>query len=170
MGLERYAVTVTLNPKLFRLNTRGQYKRAVLEMNILTEKLEEFDMFFEMMEPELTEANNIHFHGILCYVPDKDPLYTKYRATKVWHDIMRPFQSRKILGFTCLKPLLDYHGWVGYINKEHEKTAETLLQLYDNCKVHVSDNLYEVPEKEQKTEKEIICCDCVGLDMGIENK
>lgn len=118
-----YALTVTLNPKLFRYDPPLQYRethQALYQLlNTITDKF--------MMIPELTPQNqNVHYHGII-----KIPLEGNKPSN---YYIRNLFRQTKLYGHICIKQIDDYDKWVEYIFKDLPVTCQLLDLIYEPYK------------------------------------
>lgn len=110
---QQYAITLTLNPKLFKLS-------PLLQLNALHEVLnglvgdEKLDLSICC---EFTQNGNIHAHGFvrvpLNGIGKKNPIYQINYAFKKYNDIM---------GYIMVKPIDSYHGWLHYCLKDYNES------------------------------------------------
>lgn len=100
-----YAFTVTLKPVMFRRSIEEQYDSTYLE---LSTRLKSLPCKLTMI-CELTSNYNIHYHGIIVFI-------TKSRSHE--KDFKDLFRKSQIFGFTNIKQVDDFNGWVDYIKKD----------------------------------------------------
>lgn len=112
---QQFAITLTLNPKLFKHNVLQQ--RSILQGTINT--IDASNKCTLGLCCEITQNGNIHAHGFV-----KVPLEGKKNPIFRIHDVFRPYMD--IIGFICIKPITTYHNWLHYCLKEH---ASTVLEL-----------------------------------------
>lgn len=111
------AVTVTLKQLHRKLDAEGQYDKTKSKI------LELLRCCKATIVAELTTNYDIHYHAIVSIpnrsLRNKEPLrWLKDRF-------------RSDFGFTCIKQVDDYHGWVGYLMKdivETRKVVEPILR------------------------------------------
>lgn len=117
-----YSFTITLKPRIFRLNAEDQYdecyKHVLLRLKQITTKC--------TLVAELTKNCNIHFHGICAF-----QRYATYNYIKRFHDHFRcrcknKFTCKCMIGFVNIKLTMNYPGWVDYISKSLKETYDSL--------------------------------------------
>jgi len=108
---QQYALTITLNPKLFTLDVLTQRNQLMSVLNglIADEKL---DLSIIV---EFTTSFNIHAHGFV-----KVPLKVTRNPMFLIHDIFRKYKT--VVGFICIKPITNYHTWLHYCLKDYHIT------------------------------------------------
>jgi len=153
--LKQYALTLTLNPKMYQHKPKTQYKRSVHYLNgvIIKEKLD-----FPYMYPELTPANNVHYHG--TWVTSHT---NWFYANNYIHEL---FRNDPVIGYIKLVELDKPDGWLEYCTKQQE-TIEDLLTKYTFAKVLTRETMVEhrIDQLEIDFKMKKICS-C--LDFGIE--
>jgi len=92
-----------------------QYKHSVAELNKLSFDKE---ICFKYLHPELTTANNVHYHGVIV-LPHTNYCYANW-AVHEW------FRGSKCFGYLKLVELKDPDGWLEYCTKQ-EETIKDLL-------------------------------------------
>jgi len=113
MTTHTYALTVTLQPKIFKKTIREQYDLAKLEIGVVSRTMHISAI------TELTQSGNLHFHGIVSQK------YQQKRGTfkQTVHDV---FRNSKVFGFVCVRPLTDPNIWKDYCTKHIEETKKEL--------------------------------------------
>lgn len=115
-----YALTVTLNPKLYRFKPSEQYRLTQLGLDQMFEKTE----WKISIIPEVTQNYNIHYHCIVSAYNIK-----KYKKGVVY-SIHNKFRKMKHLyGYIYLKPITEFHIWQEYMVKDIEKTKQIIDML-----------------------------------------
>lgn len=105
----RLAVTVTLNPDVYKFDLNEQLERVV---NMTRKHLEGEEYEFCA---EVTAGLNVHLHGIM------------YDTPRAWKRLRRlKHEGRRVIGFTYIKRVKDLPGWKRYMYKEFEKTSNVL--------------------------------------------
>lgn len=131
-----YAITITLNPKLFKLTTRQQFEKTANEivkfMKTMTTKL--------TLVTEVTEKYNIHYHGV--FVTDRKNIQYK---------INNMVRGHKLFGFVMIKPVTDLGGWVEYLGKDIKKTKGMMNVLPIIC----NDFGFEIAKRYYKTGEDV---------------
>lgn len=104
-----YSFTITLLPKLYRLEPEVQYDRTfetIYEtLSSITDKL--------TLIAECTKSMNIHYHGII-----------KFPQPFVKKQFFKCFRNDAFIGFTNLKQIDKFDGWVTYIKKSFSEFVE----------------------------------------------
>lgn len=110
-----YAITITLKPICYKLRPLTQYKRSITALNdlIQSELLQ-----FADLRPEMTKANNIHYHGVILLEQSKQIYANDY--------VCELFRKLPYFGFICLKELTDAEGWAAYITKQTDEIEHLL--------------------------------------------
>lgn len=143
---QQYAITLTLNPKLFKLPPLLQRNalQGVLNELVGDEKLD------LSVCCEFTQNGNIHAHGFVR-VPllnNKNPIYQINYAFKKHNDIM---------GYITVKPIDKYHGWLHYCLKDYE---ESKIELDGESPVCI-DNMGDFSILDEDVQKVMNkTCDC----------
>lgn len=109
------ALTVTLRSSHKRLDAEGQY---VLTKEKLLQKLSNCKL---TLIAELTSNYDVHYHGILRIPIDKCKNKHPLRYIK---DVLR-----SEFGFTCVKEVDSYAGWVEYLQKDIEETSKVIYPI-----------------------------------------
>jgi len=104
-----YAITLTLNPKMYSKKPLTQYKYSCLRLN---EIIKDESLDFVELVPELTNSNNIHYHGTILLQHQKWAYANDY--------IHELFRKEQIFGFLCIKDLTDSDKWSEYISKQKD--------------------------------------------------
>lgn len=96
-----YELTITLHPMMYRMKPENQH---IVCMKYLPKILKKFH---HCLIAELTEQNNIHYHGIvrLNNLKHRNQLINKFRS----HTL--------VFGRKNVKQLMDFGKWVEYIQK-----------------------------------------------------
>jgi len=112
---QQYALTITLNPKLFTLDVLTQRNQLMSVLNglIADEKLD------LSVIVEFTQSFNIHAHGFV-----RVPLKLSRNPIFLIHDIFRKYKS--LIGFIYIKPISEYHNWLHYCLKDYHLTKVEL--------------------------------------------
>lgn len=108
---QNYAITVTLQPKLFKQSIEQQY-------DALQEDIKEIKGDSNIMISlvvELTKSYNIHAHGFICA---RSKIAKRYIHDK--------FRKRISTGFIYLKPIDNHDVWLKYVTKNIEETRSTI--------------------------------------------
>lgn len=130
-----WAITLTLNPKMFHLNVLQQRNSIQGIINGLC-----YDSNIKMsLVCEMTQHYNCHFHGFV---------QVAFRASArktIPHYVADALRSIKDLGFWCVKPIEDHQGWLNYCLKEYEVTKIALDGespiISDHCNVLLQQSL-----------------------------
>lgn len=120
---QRYAFTVTLNPRMFRDNAEVQYDNVAEIANV---KVSSIANKYTMV-CELTKNCNIHFHGICDF--QLGPV----NLIKRFYDYFRckcknRYQCKCTLGFVNIKVIEDENGWIEYIKKDLKTTYDSICR------------------------------------------
>lgn len=142
--MPKYAITITLHPKMYTVRPTTQYKRSV---NILNKLIFDKSIDLEYLYPELTPANNVHYHGVII-MADTNFYYANYKIHE-W------FRGIPTFGFICVKELKDESGWLTYCTKQQDTIKDLLLK-----------GVYAKPYT-QETKVEM-ACDMVDLEFNME--
>lgn len=102
-----YAITITIMPSLYRKTYEEQYNETANSIKNL------FHDCKLTLVAELTQAYNIHYHGIIAY-PLCDGGGSK-DVRKIIFDRLRKYSK---VGNTKIDQITDYNGWVKYIQKD----------------------------------------------------
>lgn len=107
----RYAYTITLLPKLYKLKPEEQYDKTYIEV---VKTLKALNSTICTVA-ELTKNYNIHYHGVLQYsfCDKKEDLMKKF------YDI---FRGHDKFGYVNIKQITDEPKWLEYMSKEIEGT------------------------------------------------
>lgn len=109
------ALTVTLQPKMFKEVPPSQYRMSITELELM---LLDITGRNYVIIPELTPKNgNVHYHIILKIpvtqlVQKKGPIYC----------IRNIFRNTKHFGYIDIKQCTDVQGWIQYMLKELDQT------------------------------------------------
>lgn len=106
------ALTVTLRSSQKKLDAEGQY---ALTASKLLNKLRNCK---HTTVAELTSNYDVHYHSILSIPLDKCCNKSPLRYIK---DVFR-----LDFGFTCVKQVEDYDGWISYLQKDIGNTSKVL--------------------------------------------
>lgn len=107
----QYAVTLTLNPKLYKYEISDQYDK--------TRELVRDCPFKVTCIAESTSQYNLHYH---CVMSVKLPVKDARKAIFDWHrKLLKEFGKQMVV-----KQIDDYQGWVDYLSKDLRKSSETL--------------------------------------------
>lgn len=117
------ALTVTLRSSLKRLDAEGQY---TLTKDKLLNKLRNCK---HTTVVELTSNYDVHYHSILQIPLNKCMNKSPLRYIK---DVFR-----SDFGFTCVKQVENYEGWIDYLKKDITETSKVIAGtiLKDDYKV-----------------------------------
>lgn len=108
------ALTVTLQPKLFKHDPPMQYRETISALELL---LKQYECKYVIV-PELTPKNmNVHYH---CLV--KMPLTGHVNKKGVIYSIRNMFRNTKYFGYIDVKKTEDTSGWINYMMKEIKST------------------------------------------------
>lgn len=127
---QEYAITITLAPKLRRLNTEDQeeiFRESIIET--LNQSSAKASLVFE-----LTQNMDIHAHGFI-----KVPIHPTRPAKQI---ICNMFRRKTATGFICVKVVEDYQTWYSYCIKDMKETYEngiTPIQI-DDLKIFLLEN------------------------------
>lgn len=111
-----YALTFSLKPNIYR-NTIGlQLDMGERDINMFIS-----DMKAEgLLLAELTPNANIHFHGLFVFNV-KEPI-----LKRIEFFVKDYFRKSKVIGFICMKPVVETIGWLQYMLKDYDITKELL--------------------------------------------
>lgn len=124
----KYSFTVTLQNKMYVYKPEEQYDFTYLE---LIKRLKALGATFTIIA-ELTLNGNLHYHGIITF---------HQRSKSHSLDFKNVFRTSKIFGYSNIKQIEDYEGWVEYIIKELHNTKDILCRppiVYDDNKIVMS--------------------------------
>jgi len=109
-----YSFTITLQPRLFVKTIEDQYDITFVEV---CRKLNSLISTHTIIA-EITPTNyNIHYHGIIKF----------HRPSKShMKDFKDVFRGSKMFGFTQIRQIEDFGGWVEYIMKDLYITKDIL--------------------------------------------
>lgn len=107
----KYAYTMTLNPRLFKLKANEQLEKI---RHLLYDVLSPFKY---TLIAEYTMNYNIHFHGILQIADINKHGYLEFKNNplKFLYDYFRNIPN---IGFVHIKAIDDEPGWIEYILKD----------------------------------------------------
>lgn len=118
-----FALTLTLNPKLYTLE-------PVIQRNLLQGILNTLSQDGSMkltMFAELTQSQNIHAHGLV-----QVKLNGNKTVAFIFASLTRKYKD---LGHWCIKPITDHDIWYKYCVKEQQQfldnVGETSLLIDD---------------------------------------
>lgn len=114
---QEYAITITLQPKLFKQSIEKQYD--MLE-NEIRQKIETDNIYLTLVV-ELTKSYNIHAHGFIKVI--------NKNAVRFIYD---SFRNNPVIGYIYVKPVDDHGKWLDYITKNLKMTKDTL-----NCRIPI---------------------------------
>lgn len=101
---QRFAVTLTFRPPVFRYKAEDQHDRHHVDVCDVLRGLGRFSLV-----AELTKSSNVHFHALLeC---DGSEVAVRKRV----NDAVR---RHPVIGFCCTKLCTDEPGWADYMSKE----------------------------------------------------
>lgn len=113
-----YALTVTLNPKVFRSVPPMQYRETYSALEMILHD----NGYKYVIIPELTPKNqNVHYHIIL-----KTYILPEYKKKGLMYHIRNLFRNTKLFGYIDLKQCDDTQGWIKYMLKELPETIKIL--------------------------------------------
>lgn len=115
MASFKYAFTVTLKSKFYKLTPAEQYD---MSYNRLYHLLQVISMPGCLtMVAELTKSCNIHYHGVIIMFLHKKSCRIRF------HNL---FRREEYFGFVNLTQITDEKNWIEYISKDFVKTKEDL--------------------------------------------
>jgi len=121
-----YALTITLLPKIYKYEPEQQYD---LTYDHILRKLKSLTNYFTLVA-EVTKSINLHMHCIIKFPLIKGKLWDK--------EIKKLFRQDPFVGFTCMKQVEDFNGWVEYVRKDLDKSLQYLNRrpiIYDTYDV-----------------------------------
>lgn len=105
----KYALTITLNPKLYNKIPDDQH----IYMSQVIDQLRDYKI---TMIAELTQQQNVHAHGTIEIEGNKD-------LKQFWNIIRStPHCGKQVY----LKQITDESGWIEYIKKDYTKTKDII--------------------------------------------
>lgn len=114
-----YAITITLQPKLYKYKLEEQYDRTYLHVG---KQLKALGTKVDLIA-EITKHNcNLHYHGILKF-------YNFKPKTNLIIKFYDHFRMDPIIGFVNIRQMDDEQGWKDYITKEIYYTKESLDRM-----------------------------------------
>lgn len=127
----RFAVTMTVSPKLFKNKAEHQYDDTVY---VIIEYLRKIDHMGYTLVAEITKNANIHYHMMIDV---KDMSLMKF--TKLFKDLLR---SENKLGFSCVKLVDNEKGWTEYMLKDYNETYKLIGRpVIINDDLHKADHI-----------------------------
>lgn len=105
----KYAITLTLNPKLYKMIPDDQY----IKMSQIIDELRDYKI---SIVAELTQQQNVHAHGTIEIEGNKD-------LKKFWNTV-RVLQKEDLGKMICLKQITDEPKWLEYLKKDTTFTKE----------------------------------------------
>lgn len=114
-----YEITLTLRPHMYRHPADAQhrlckeYLQTIFKRDLMVGHPRHRKL---TLVAELTQENNVHYHGIVRLTGhvDRARLLERFR------------EYHKIFGKKTVTQLMDYPKWVKYINKDVAKTADII--------------------------------------------
>lgn len=104
-----YAFTATLRPLMYKHKPITQFKRSCAALNRV---IEDNDLVFDYLFPEVTAANNVHYHGVIL-LDHKSWLHANDYVQEL-------FRNNEQIGYICLKEMKDSGKWLEYCSKQAE--------------------------------------------------
>lgn len=126
-----FAITLTLNPKLFHHDCVTQHNLFMQELC----KLCEACAWRVSLVLELTKSFNCHYHGFIQIPIDKKS------KKSIQHRITDILRTNKIIGYTYIKDIDNDQIWLEYTTKEITTTFKE-TGIYPVCKDDI--DLYEI--------------------------
>lgn len=117
----RFAVTVTLNPKIYRFDATHQFDVTFHKLDQLLDATK-----IKVCIAELTKNANIHYH--LIY----EDVISEMKLNKLLKDKVR--DKKCDYGFCHVKQIDDEPGWIAYLLKNIRETTELINRpciIYD---------------------------------------
>lgn len=105
----KYAITLTLNPKLYRMIPDDQF----IKMSQIIDELRDYKI---SIVAELTQQQNVHAHGTIDIEGNKD--------LKNFWNIIRGLQKGDLGKMICLKQITNEPQWIEYLKKDLKLTKE----------------------------------------------
>lgn len=105
-----YAITITLRPKIYSKPYEDQFTETATNINRL------FPSCRLTLIAELTQTENIHYHGVISI-----PLSVGPSPTKYFFDQLRKLSA---IGKSECKQLMHWDTWKEYLNKDIKKNID----------------------------------------------
>lgn len=102
-----YEITLTLRPQMYRHDSKVQYEQTKALLDDVFNRGSLKDPSRCSIIAELTQEDNIHYHGIV----DLKDFQARHRL------IERIRRHNKVFGKKTLSQIVNYPTWVAYINK-----------------------------------------------------
>lgn len=112
-----FSITVTLCPKLNRMDITKQYDYSAYEVEQTLKRIDYVDSL--TLVAEITKNCNLHFHGIIKFNIEKH----KHIIYKFKNDLK---EYNFLIGFIDIKQITDFPGWKEYISKDLQTTKEVI--------------------------------------------
>lgn len=107
---QQYAITLTLHPKVRKMNAEEQYEEYAHQCVSELKRL--FSNCKLTLICEMTKTFDIHFHGVISF--DMATLRSNQNVPKMFRD---SFRNHKYIGFVLLKVIDNQSVWNEYIMK-----------------------------------------------------
>lgn len=111
-----YAITFTLRSTMYKYQIEVQKNKAHEDIALFIKDLDACGIICT----EITPNGNVHFHGLLNF-----RVYENI-AKRIDFYVKDYFRRSKVIGFTCLKQITEFQGWIRYCLGEYSKTKDLL--------------------------------------------
>jgi len=108
-----YFYTVTLKPSCYKEDSLIQFNKYKTHLNVLLELLPANN--FHTSIAEVTQSQNIHFHGVIKFVK------LKMSPQKMWFDALR---KSKYFGFSSISQVENWDKTIEYLKKDFKETQK----------------------------------------------
>lgn len=111
-----YEITLTLRPQMYRFSTLDQFTTLTPILRDVFNRDSFKTPYRTSLIAELTQEDNVHYHGIVELKDFKDRHQLVERIRK----------HNKILGKKTITQLINYGIWVDYLNKNISVTKQLI--------------------------------------------
>ena len=117
------ALTQTLKPTFFKYKAIDQLERTSGNLQkLLKQTCSDY-----ILQAELTEKSNIHYHGLVTFISPFHKLY--------YQDNIRG------LGFCLIKPIFELNKWLAYMYKDNLSTLTLLNKKNRTATIHFAHHI-----------------------------